>query len=129
MPKTFCLLNHELTQKQISELDEKFGSKEIIYPTKNLSEKWAQISPEKANDEIVVKITNWLRNCGAVSGDFFIVQGEFGATFELVDFALKNGLVPIYAASKRIAKESRDGEKIRREYIFEHIQFKRYKYF
>lgn len=39
-----------------------------------------------------------------------IIQGEFGSTFMLVDFAVKNQLVPLYATTKRIAKESLCGK-------------------
>lgn len=128
MPRTFCLLNHTLTQKQLAELNEKFNSTDIVYPEKNLAELWSQIPPEKSNDEIVEAVALWLKN-NATSGDLFIIQGEFGSTFTLVDFALKNSLIPLYATTRRIAKEFRNGETVRREYIFEHVCFKRYEYF
>lgn len=129
MTKTFCLLNHELTQNQITELREKFNSDEIIYPDEKLSLLWKSIPPEKENDEIVKKAIDWLKGSGAEKGDLFIIQGEFGSTFTLVDFAFKNHLVPIYATTKRVAKESRSGETVRREYIFEHVCFKKYEYY
>ena len=61
--------------------------------------------------------------------DIFVIQGEFGSTFTLVDFALKKGLVPLYATTRRIAKETRNGETVHREYVFEHVCFKKYDYF
>lgn len=128
MPRTFCLLNHALTQKQLAELSEKFNSTEIVYPEKNLAELWAQIPPEKSNEEVVETVASWLKD-KASPGDLFIIQGEFGSTFTLVDFALKNELVPLYATTRRIAKESRSGETVHREYIFEHVCFKKYQYF
>lgn len=127
MPKTFCLLNHTLTQKQLAELSEKFNSTQVIYPEKSLAELWAQIPPEKSNDEVVKVVASWLKE-NSVPDDLFIIQGEFGSTFTLVDFALKNGLVPLYATTRRIAKESRNGETVHREYIFEHVCFKKYSY-
>lgn len=128
MPRTFCLLNHTLTQKQLAELNEKFNSTDIVYPEKNLAELWSQIPPEKSNEEVVEAVVLWLKD-KAAPGDLFIIQGEFGSTFTLVDFALKNSLVPLYATTRRVAKESREGETVRREYIFEHVCFKRYEYF
>ena len=128
MPRTFCLLNHVLTQNQLAELSEKFNSSEIVYPEKNLSELWSQIPPEKSNEEVVESVASWLKS-NATPGDLFIIQGEFGSTFTLVDFALKKGLVPLYATTRRVAKESRSGETVRREYVFEHICFKKYQYF
>lgn len=128
MPRTFCLLNHVLTQKQLAELGEKFNSIEVVYPEKNLAELWSQIPPEKSNDEVVGSVALWL-NGESAPGDLFIIQGEFGSTFTLVDFALKNGLVPLYATTRRVAKEFRSGETVRREYVFEHVCFKKYQYF
>lgn len=127
MPRTFCLLNHQLTRKQVGELETIFHSEEILYPSTELSAMWSQIDPEKDTNEIVQKVIDWL--AVTQKGDFLIVQGEFGTTFKLVDYALKNGLVPIYATTRRVAKEVRDGERIHREYIFEHVCFKRYAYF
>lgn len=129
MRKTFLLLNHELTQNQISELREKFNSDKIIYPDEKLSLLWKSIPPKEENNEIVKKAVDWIKERGAEKGDLFIVQGEFGSTFTLADFALKSGLVPIYATTKRIEKEIRSGETVRREYIFEHVCFKKYEYY
>lgn len=129
MKKTFCLLNHTLTKNQLAELKEKFASQEIIYPTEEIKNLWSQISPEKDSAEIIEAVVSWLKTVGAKDGDLFIIQGEFGSTFMLVDYALKNHLVPIYATTKRISKEMRNGEKVQREYIFEHVQFKMYKYY
>lgn len=128
MPRTFCLLNHVLTQKQLAELGEKFNSIEVVYPDENIAKQWSQILPEKSNAEVVESVVSWLKNKSA-PGDLFIIQGEFGSTFTLVDFALKNGLIPLYATTRRVAKESRSRETVRREYVFEHVCFKKYKYF
>lgn len=128
MPKTFCLLNHPLTQNQLAELEQKFNSIQIIYPQEKIANLWAQIPPENFDCGIVNGVILWLKENSA-AGDFFIVQGEFGSTFTLVDFALKNGLVPLYATTRRVAKESREGESVHREYIFEHVCFKKYRYF
>lgn len=128
MPKTFCLLNHTLTQNQIVELEVKFHSEKIVYPPEVLVQKWAQIPPEESDGRIVSDVVHWLKE-NAVAGDLFVVQGEFGSTFAVVDYALKNALVPLYATTKRIAKETRSGETVHREYVFEHVCFKKYRYF
>jgi hypothetical protein len=65
----------------------------------------------------------------AKDGDLVIIQGEYGSTFSLVDFALKKKLVPVFAATKRIAKEEQNGEIVLRHYIFEHVRFKKYVYY
>lgn len=127
MPRTFCLLNHQLTQKQITELEAVFCSEAVMYPDVELANMWAQINPEHDTQLLVDRVILWLQQ--VKSGDYLIIQGEFGTTFKLVDYALKNGLIPIYATTKRIAKEVREGERVHREYIFEHVCFKKYEYF
>ena len=128
MSKAFCLLNHVLTQNQIKELKEEFSVLEIVYPTEEISNLWSQIPATKSVDKSIInKITNWL--LPAENQDVLIVQGDFALTFIIVDFALKKVLVPICATTKRVAKESRQGETVKREYIFEHVCFRKYEYF
>ncbi|MBP3562198.1 MAG: hypothetical protein J6J67_06850 [Treponema sp.] len=128
MSQAFCLLNHELTQNQIKELKEEFNVSQIIYPSKELSQLWSQIPPSKRTDKSIInKIISFLEF--AKKDDVLIVQGDFASTFMIVDFALKNELIPICATTKRIAKESRQGEVVKREYIFEHVCFRKYEYY
>lgn len=127
MAKTFCLLNHKLTGNQIADLETNFKSVQIVYPGEELSKQWSQINPEQESDDVIKNAVAWLQD--AQKEDLLVIQGEYGCTFRLVDYALKKGLIPIYATTKRIAKETRDGETVRREYIFEHVCFKKYKYY
>ena len=128
MSQAFCLLNHELTQNQIKELKVEFDVSQIIYPSKELSQLWSQIPPSKRTDKTIInKIIPMLEF--AKKDDVLIVQGDFASTFMIVDFALKNELIPICATTKRIAKESRQGEVVKREYIFEHVCFRKYEYY
>ena len=128
MSKAFCLLNHELTENQKNELSTDFLVSEIIYPSEEISKLWSQIPASNAVDRTIIKkIIDWLSS--AEKNDVLIVQGDFASTFIIVDFALKNGLIPICATTKRVAKESRQGETVKREYIFEHVCFRKYEYF
>ena len=128
MNKTFCLLNHELTQNQVLELQEKYKAESIVYPPEQLCKKWSQIAATKELDKsLICDVIEWL--AGAKSGDSLIVQGEFGTTFMIVDYALKKNLVPLHAVTKRVAKEQRNGEIVSRQYIFEHVCFRKYEYY
>lgn len=130
MPTTFCLLNHQLTEKQCKELSEKMDSSGVIFPPPDISLLWEQLPvTPMVEKETVERITSWLNSADAVSGDYLIVQGEFGYTFAIVDYALKKGFVPLHAVTKRVEQEEREGEIIRRHYIFEHVCFRRYEYF
>lgn len=128
MLRTFCLMNHALTQKQVLELQERFGTRTVVYPPKELSERWGQILPApEADREAIACAVAWLSP--AQKGDAFIVQGEAGATFTLVDYALKNGLVVLHAVTRRVSHEVRAGEQVQKQNVFEHVCFREYEYF
>ena len=125
MPKVYCLLNHTLTQNQVAELQKTFGATDILYPDERLASSWAQVPVTTVLDRNVIQsVIAWLS--GAEEGDVLVVQGEFGSTFMIVDYALGRGLVPLHAVSRRVALEHREGEKVLRQYVFEHVCFRRY---
>jgi hypothetical protein len=128
MPKALCLLNHALTERQKAELSADFACGRIIYPPEELAAAWSGVSTEKELTRAFLKpFADWLS--GAAPGDVAVLQGEAGLSFALVDFALRKGLVPVHAVTRRIALESREGEKVLRQYEFEHVCFRQYKYF
>jgi hypothetical protein len=128
MARAFCLLNHALTERQKAELAADFACEELIYPPEEVSRAWGNIPTEKELTYARLKpFADWL--AGGAAGDVAVLQGEAGSSFALVDFALQKGLIPVYAVTQRIARESREGEKVRRRYEFEHICFRGYRYF
>lgn len=129
MPRTFCLLNHKLTPRQLEELEVEFQSAEVVCSPEVLSLKWSQIHPKESREMVVDAVVHWLQDNHAQPGDLFVVQGEFGCTFTLVDYALRQGLVPLYATTIRIAQEIRTGEQVHRQYLFEHAGFRQYQYY
>ena len=111
MPKTlFILLNHKLTQAQECEAKERFNIERFINIT---NDKWSNIPPEiECLDEILQSFKTALQS-SAKKGDYLLVQGDFGATYALVRFAIKLGVIPIYATTKRVSIESiQNGNKI-----------------
>ncbi len=123
--KAYCLLNHSLTQNQLAELKEKFGTTEIVYPVEKIASTWAQMPVAPVLDRNVIQtIVDWLST--ARTGDVLVVQGEFGATFMIVDYAIRRGLIPLHAVTRRVAQEHREGEQVHRQYVFEHVCFRRY---
>lgn len=128
MPNTFCLLNHELTQKQTAELHASFGSDRIIYPPNWIATLWSSITTDRELVKARIEpFITWLQE--ARKGDLAVIQGEFGATFALVDFSLRKGLIPLYAVTKRVAQETRKDETVYRSYVFEHVCFRPYRYY
>lgn len=128
MLNAFCLLNHELTPKQVSELHGSFKVERIVYPPGRIAALWGNISVDgELTKTHIESFASWLEE--ARTGDITVIQGEFGAVFSLVDFAFQKGLIPVYATTKRVAAESRTGEQVYRRYIFEHQCFRPYRYY
>lgn len=128
MSDIFCLLNHELTPKQKEELHFSFGAEKIIYPPESISALWGAIPTEKALKKAHLEpFIGWLKD--AKPGDTLVVQGEHSATFALADFALQKELIPVCAVTERTTQEFKEGEKVIKKNVFEHICFRKYQYF
>ncbi|MDR1836455.1 MAG: hypothetical protein LBQ89_02245 [Treponema sp.] len=128
MPDVFCLLNHKLTPRQEAELRNSFHADRIKCPPPEITEQWSKIPTDRALTRAQLEpFTGWLRE--AAEGDIVALQGEFSATFALADFSLRKGLIPVCAVTERVAQEEREGEIVRRKYIFEHICFRHYRYY
>ncbi|GHS91085.1 hypothetical protein FACS1894107_03730 [Planctomycetales bacterium] len=126
MPRAYVLLNHQLTDRQIAELRDDFGAVEIMPAPENLAAQWASIPTDRElTAAMLAPFIDWLN--AAAPADVVVIQGEFGAVFALVDYALRRGLLPLHSVTKRVAHETRDGEIVRRSYVFEHVLFRRYR--
>ncbi|HAY20616.1 MAG TPA: hypothetical protein DCY27_00280, partial [Desulfobacterales bacterium] len=71
-------------------------------------------------------ICSWLVG-QATPGDYVLIQGDFGATYLMVRFALEHGLIPVYATTSRQALEEHlpDGT-VKLLHYFQHQMFRRY---
>jgi len=68
----------------------------------------------------------WLDENSA-PGDLILVQGDFGATFLVVGWALNCSRVPIYATTARSLEEhTLDDERVVQKRIFQHVRFRGY---
>lgn len=126
LPDLYLLVSHKLTDQQKREAYEGLGVKEIHYLPDDLKILWSQIPPDIPSiTGYIESVKEWL--AGRVKeGDYIIIQGDFGATYQMVSWAFSKGLIPIYATTERKVGESRDGEKISTKRVFEHVRFRFY---
>ena len=123
MKKMFVLINHNLTEEQKDQALKVFGVEDII----NIADDaWSNISP---SDENILYVLNRYKKelmLEAEAGDILLVQGDFGATYNMINFAKNIGIKAIYATTKRIVQElAIDGKLVtRRE--FKHEKFREY---
>ncbi len=126
MANVLCLLNHMLTEQQLLEIRERFLAQKIMYPGKELQSKWAFIP----TDEILPiayfpQYIHWIDE-NSQEGDYLIIQGEFGSTVYLVEYAFSHKLIPLHSVTQRVAEEFRKDEVVTRTYKFKHICFRKY---
>jgi len=126
--KLFLIFSHSLTEEQEKEVRSVLGAGEIVSLPERLQKVWSQIPPEGELDAGVAALfTGWLRE-GAAEGDYALIQGDFGMTFALADWCLREGVVPVYSTTRRVHEESRDGEgNVVSRHVFKHVGFRRYK--
>lgn len=128
MAKLFLLFSHKLTDDQIADAKKSLNISDFLYLPVRLQDIWSNVTPYGEFDvKALSKITEWLLD-NADKDDYILVQGDFGATFYLVDFCFKNNLVPVYSTTKRESKEvkSQDG-RIEKTLYFKHINYRKYR--
>ena len=125
--KMLFLFNHRPTTEQIIDAKATFGVELIVEMPPEIKAIWQQIPPDVPTVEPILKpVKTWLEK-NSIQGDIVLIQGDFGATFLMVNFATRFGLVPIYSTTRRTATEVRrpDGT-IQTEHHFKHRRFRVY---
>ncbi|HAC70494.1 MAG TPA: hypothetical protein DCF41_02105, partial [Arcobacter skirrowii] len=103
-----------------------FGIEEFIYLPKELQELFSNVPNDlKKLSEYLTPIKLFLKQYSK-EGDFVLIQGDFGATYILVNFAKSLKLKAVYSTTKRVTQEFEEDGKIIKKSIFEHERFRDY---
>ena len=117
------LMSHTITAAQKEDARRTFG---IDRFEEVPSEHWGAIPADASSvHPYTEEIKQWLDG-HAVPGDVLLVQGDFGATVDMIEYAQSRKLIPVYATTRRVAEEKVDGESIVTTRRFEHVRFRRY---
>lgn len=115
MKKLFVLLNHKLDEAQKEDAKISLNITEIVILT---TEIWSKIPPESDSiDSYLSELKTRLKS-EAKNGDYLLVQGDFGATYLMIQFALSLGVIPIYATTTR--------SEMQNMMTFKHHRFREY---
>lgn len=121
------LFNHALTQEQLDEARTTLRVGRCIEPSAAVQQIWGQVPPwPDSLQQYLQPVRYWL-SANAQKRDYVLIQGDFGATYLMVRFCLKNSLVPIYSTTLRRAVEQRgpDGT-VALAHLFKHCRFRKY---
>ena len=126
MKKMFLLFSHNLTQIQIDDAKNNLDIEKFVSLSQDLQELWSNIP----SDLIVIKeyllpFKNFLTE-NSNFGDVVLIQGDFGAVYQMVNFANDLGLKAVYATTTRVIEEIVIDEKTVKKSIFEHRRFREY---
>jgi len=124
----FLLFSHKLTQEQIQDAQNNLLVEEFVHLPNELQQRWTNVPPEFDNvglQNYLEPFCEWLDEANV--GDFVLIQGDFGATYQMVECAFSKRLIPVYATTKREAVETvlPDGT-VKVERLFKHCIFRRY---
>ena len=121
--KLILLFSHQLTPQQLKDAKETLQCNKIIYLTDELLYKWQNITPET---DIQIFKDFLIEN--AKIGDYVLIQGEWGTTYNMVNFAKEKNMIPIYSSTARKVIEEKSGSdnRVIKTSIFEHRGFYRY---
>ncbi len=123
--KLYLVFSHTLTEKQKTDAIERFGIDEIVPLPKALLDIWSHIPAEEKKikpyiKEILIYLDRLTPN------DYVLVQGDFGATYIVVDFVNEKRATPIYATTQRNVVEKQEGNRSIKTSVFKHVQYRVY---
>jgi hypothetical protein len=123
------LFNHTLTNAQKEDAKSSLDVKEFITLPKELLYIWSNIPTETESLFVLLTPIREFISKEARKGDYILIQGDFGATYAMVEFTKSLGLIPVYATTKREVIETKEGEKVIKKSIFKHERFREYEKF
>ncbi len=126
MKKMFLLFSHNLTQIQIDDAKNNLDIEKFVSLSQDLQELWSNIPSDLIFiKEYLLPFRNFLKK-NSNFGDVVLIQGDFGAVYQMVNFANDLGLKAVYATTTRVIEEIVIDEKTVKKSIFEHRRFREY---
>jgi len=124
--KLILLFSHKLTDLQKIDAKESLDINDFIYLPSNLQKIWSQIP---ANIYDISPYLNQIKEyvqANTNQGDYILIQGDFGATYKMIEYAKEINIIPIYSTNSRESIEEEIDGKVVKKSIFIHNIFRRY---
>ena len=102
----FLMFNHLLSKDQEADAQNIWGTQlKFVGLPAYLKALWAQIpADQKCLFDTLAPFRTWLEK-ESRPNDVVLIQGDFGATWLMVNFALTLSLLPVYSVTVRDARE------------------------
>ena len=126
MKKLFLLFSHTLTTTQEVDAKVTFGVEQFVTLPTELQMLWSNVPSELENvSDYLEPLEDYLKE-HTEQGDMVLVQGDFGATYYMVNQVKLLGLTAVHATTKRNVVEKTIDNKTVKTSVFEHVRFRRY---
>lgn len=126
MKKMFLLFSHKLSNEQKNDAIKNLNIDEFIYLDTELQQKWSNVPTDISSlGSFLVPFEDFLKS-SASENDVVLIQGDFGAVYKMVDFSKSLKFTPVYATTKRMVEEVKEGDKIVKKSIFKHERYREY---
>jgi len=129
--RLFLFFSHQLTAEQETDAYHSLKIKEIIALPENLQNLWSDVPPdldEEQLDDYLQPFIDYLKSMELNHTDVLLVQGDFGATFTIINLAQSLfSATCVYATTERqhIEQQNPDGS-VTIHKIFRHKRFRKY---
>jgi len=124
--KMILLFSHKLSEEQILDAKSNYCIENFIYLPENLQKIWSNIPPDIESLENTLNLIKEFVHKNSSKNDLVLIQGDFGASFMMVNYCKSLELVTVYATTKRIVNDYiENGQNIKKT-IFKHRRFREY---
>jgi hypothetical protein len=129
MVKLYLLFSHYITDEQYKDARQFLGITDFVSLPKDLQQRFSNVPADlEAIDAYLQPVLNWIDEHCTNQNDYILIQGDFGATYFLVDYCKnRNYAIPMYATTERKSiEEIQEDGSIKTQRIFKHKRFRFY---
>ncbi len=127
MKRMILIFSHTFTDVQKKDAMENLHIDEFVYLPEKLQNIWSHLDPkaERLKPQLI-PLLNYIKE-NVKKSDLLLVQGDFGATFIVVNFAKKLGLETCYSTTSRVYQEKvLENGTVVNIHEFKHERFRKY---
>jgi len=126
MKKLFLLFSHTLTATQEQDAKERMGIEGFVKLPDELQKLWSNIPPHlRILDTYLEPLKSYILE-NASKEDIFLIQGDFGGCYTMVNFVKSHGMEAVHSTTMRDVVEKTVNGKVEKFSRFEHVIFRLY---
>ena len=124
--KMLLFFSHNLDDNQIQSAKNDLGISEFVTLPEHIQSKWSNVPADLADLNAYSSDFKEFLNQNSRPNDIALIQGDFGLSYIMINYAKSLGLHAVYATTRRISKEKIINGKTIKESVFEHVRFRQF---